>query len=312
MKRGEVATIIDVARMAQVAPSTVSYALNGTRPVAPATRSRIREAVEALGYVPHPGARSLRTAVAGTFGVVLPGRKAASSGLLVSRLYALLRAADREGLHLVLMTPQQTATDPLKSGRVDGLILLGAVSPAESAWDEITLLDRTVAIDTDSPMRCAEIGLDYEWAGRLVARRLGGTASMTITIVRRAGSKVTEALMRGISSVRRQIAVSEVIAESADEEAGIDATVSRVLEAPTIIVEGAALAQSLHMRLERESASPRRIVAIIECADRTQRPFEALTFDDELIAETAIRTLRRLLAGETIQRRHLVRPTWSV
>lgn len=311
MKRGEVATIIDVARMAQVAPSTVSYALNGTRPVAPATRSRIHEAVEVLGYVPHSGARSLRTAVAGTFGVVLPARKAASSDLLVSRLYALLRAADREGLHLVLMTPQQTATDPLKSGRVDGLILLGGVSPVESAWDEITLLDRTVAIDTDFPMRCAEIGLDYEWAGRLVARSLGGTASTAIGIVREAGSRVSEGLMKGISSVRRQIAVSEVIAERADEEAAIEVAVSRLLGASAIIVEGAALAQSLHLRLKRESAQPGRIVAIAKCADRTHRPFEALTFDDELVAETAIRTLRRLLAGETVQRRHLVRPRWS-
>ena len=53
-------TIKDVARLAGVSPTTVSHALGGKRPVAAATRRRVREAAERLGYRPHPGARSLR------------------------------------------------------------------------------------------------------------------------------------------------------------------------------------------------------------------------------------------------------------
>jgi DNA-binding LacI/PurR family transcriptional regulator len=52
--------IKDVARLAGVSPTTVSHALGGQRPVSEATRKRVREAVQELGYRPHPGARSLK------------------------------------------------------------------------------------------------------------------------------------------------------------------------------------------------------------------------------------------------------------
>ena len=53
------ATMRDVARHAGVAPSTVSYMLSGDKPVAAATRERIEQAMDALGYRPNAIARSL-------------------------------------------------------------------------------------------------------------------------------------------------------------------------------------------------------------------------------------------------------------
>ena len=47
----------DVAERAQVAVSTVSAALNGTRPVAAATKERIEQAAAELGYRPNVLAR---------------------------------------------------------------------------------------------------------------------------------------------------------------------------------------------------------------------------------------------------------------
>jgi DNA-binding LacI/PurR family transcriptional regulator len=52
-------TIIDVAKRAGVAVSTVSYALSGTRPISEATRQRIQKAVDELGYHPNKLARGL-------------------------------------------------------------------------------------------------------------------------------------------------------------------------------------------------------------------------------------------------------------
>ncbi|MBN2472482.1 MAG: LacI family DNA-binding transcriptional regulator, partial [Anaerolineae bacterium] len=52
-------TMSDVARRAKVALSTVSYAINGTRPVSEATRQRVFDAMEELGYKPHALARGL-------------------------------------------------------------------------------------------------------------------------------------------------------------------------------------------------------------------------------------------------------------
>ena len=62
-------SIKDVARLAGVSPTTVSHALGGGRPVAEATRERVREAAARLQYRPHPGARSLKATRTGVLGM---------------------------------------------------------------------------------------------------------------------------------------------------------------------------------------------------------------------------------------------------
>ncbi len=65
-------TMPDVAREAGVSAMTVSYTFNRPQRVAEATRQRVLQAAERLGYSgPHPGARSLRRGRTATLGVVL-------------------------------------------------------------------------------------------------------------------------------------------------------------------------------------------------------------------------------------------------
>ena len=62
----------DVAREAGVSAMTVSYTYSRPERVAEATRRRVLEAADRLGYAgPHPGARSLRRGRTATLGVVL-------------------------------------------------------------------------------------------------------------------------------------------------------------------------------------------------------------------------------------------------
>lgn len=65
-------TIKDIARAANVDPSTVTRALQGSERVKPATRQRINELAEQMGYVPNMLARTLVTASSGLIGVVIP------------------------------------------------------------------------------------------------------------------------------------------------------------------------------------------------------------------------------------------------
>ena len=63
----------DVARLAGVAPSTVSYVINnGPRPVSLEARERVLKAIDDLGYHPSDVARSLRTRRTLTIGLVNP------------------------------------------------------------------------------------------------------------------------------------------------------------------------------------------------------------------------------------------------
>ncbi|WP_217593185.1 LacI family DNA-binding transcriptional regulator [Cohnella sp. GbtcB17] len=54
-------TIKDIAREAGVSISTVSFAFNGTAPVAPETKARIMEVIKRLNYQPNSAARGLVT-----------------------------------------------------------------------------------------------------------------------------------------------------------------------------------------------------------------------------------------------------------
>ncbi|MFH9423674.1 LacI family DNA-binding transcriptional regulator [Streptomyces sp. NPDC017529] len=64
-------TMKDIAERAGVSPSAVSFALNDRAGVSPATRARIREVAEELGWQPNSAARALSGERSGCVGLVL-------------------------------------------------------------------------------------------------------------------------------------------------------------------------------------------------------------------------------------------------
>ena len=65
-------TIKDVAREADVSISTVSHVINDTRFVDPVTKQHVQDALKKLGYRPNYVARSLRSGVTKTIGLIVP------------------------------------------------------------------------------------------------------------------------------------------------------------------------------------------------------------------------------------------------
>ena len=65
-------TIKDIARAANVDPSTVTRALQGSPRVKPATREKIATLAAEMGYVPNLAARSLVNRRSGLVGLVIP------------------------------------------------------------------------------------------------------------------------------------------------------------------------------------------------------------------------------------------------
>lgn len=63
----------DVAKLAGVSTAVVSYVINnGPRPVAEATRAKVQDAIDRLGYIPNTAARSLTTGRASLIALVVP------------------------------------------------------------------------------------------------------------------------------------------------------------------------------------------------------------------------------------------------
>lgn len=120
------ATIRDVAERADVSVASVSRVLTGAGPVTDGTRAKVMEAVEALRYVPHSGARSLSTSKSDTIGVILPDLY----GEFFSELIRGMDVAARTlGYHLIVSSSHDDAEEASAAirsmrGRVDGLIVL--------------------------------------------------------------------------------------------------------------------------------------------------------------------------------------------
>ena len=154
-------TLRGVAARAGVSIGLASAVINRSAAVSDDARRRVLEAVEALGYVPHAGARSLRVGRTGLVGLVLPDiTNPHFSGLA----HAVEGACDQAGLMLTLCI---TSDDPdkeqrqlrlLAQQRAEGVILVpGARSAGEAerlratVSSALVLLDRRIdGLDADA------------------------------------------------------------------------------------------------------------------------------------------------------------------
>ncbi len=121
-------TMADVARHANVAISTVSYAINGTRPISEKTRQRIFSAMDELGYRPNVLARGLASKRSRIIALLFV---APERGLGITELEFVTSAADaaqEHGYHLVLWSSGIQDPEELrrltKQGLVDGVVVM--------------------------------------------------------------------------------------------------------------------------------------------------------------------------------------------
>jgi LacI family transcriptional regulator len=119
-------TISDVAREAGVSLMTVSRVANGKGEISPATRQRVLEVIERLGYRPSGIARSLATQRTGTLGLVVPDMANPFFSDVARGAEDRARAA---GYNVFVCntdeSPQRevAALDSLEEKRVDGIVL---------------------------------------------------------------------------------------------------------------------------------------------------------------------------------------------
>ncbi|AXE40125.1 LacI family DNA-binding transcriptional regulator [Acidipropionibacterium virtanenii] len=100
VKPARPATRTDVARLAGVSTTVVSYVINdGPRRVTSRTRQRVLDAIERLGYRPNANARALKTGETGLIGMVVPE---VVNAYFAEFIQALDRAAQTMGSSILL------------------------------------------------------------------------------------------------------------------------------------------------------------------------------------------------------------------
>src|SRR6266508_4372507 len=92
------ATLADVAAAANVSTSTASRALTNHPRITEATRQRVRDAAELLGFEPNIQARSLRTNSSMLIGVVVPDIAIAFYASVLKGVQSVLEGAGYQGL----------------------------------------------------------------------------------------------------------------------------------------------------------------------------------------------------------------------
>jgi len=125
--RSIVATIGDVARVAGVSRSTVSYALSGKRPISGETNERIQAAIAELGFTINAGARALATSQTMVLALFLQFHDDEFPPAMLQYIYAISEAAREEGYDLLMVTDSDgpgAVRRITSSNMVDGVLLL--------------------------------------------------------------------------------------------------------------------------------------------------------------------------------------------
>ena len=126
MARSSHVTIRDVASSSRVSTATVSRVISGDGYVSGATRERVLQSIEKLGYSPSFAAQSLRTKKSTVIGLVITDIKNPFYPELVS---GIENEAQRRGYSLILCNSQEDREresaylDYLASHRTDGILI---------------------------------------------------------------------------------------------------------------------------------------------------------------------------------------------
>lgn len=120
------ATIVDVAKIAGVTPTTVSRVINNRGYISEKTKKKVSEAMKELNYQPNEIARSLTKKKTNTIGIIVPHISHPYFSKLISNLE---NQASKKGYKIMLcnskeeVKKEQEYLDMFKSNRVDGIIL---------------------------------------------------------------------------------------------------------------------------------------------------------------------------------------------
>mgnify|MGYP001058653756 FL=1 len=190
-----VATMQDVAQRAGVSLSTVSYTLTGKRPVAPATRARVEQAMAELEFRRSPVARALASRRTHVLALAYPVFGVSLGATLNEIVRGAVEAA-REAQYELVLWPVSSGEPGLlrelaEQRTADGVLLM-----------EVSLDDPRIEAVESAGLACALIGrsadpgdrvwvdIDFEQAIEAAVEHLASQGHTRIAFVNRAQAEL--------------------------------------------------------------------------------------------------------------------------
>lgn len=177
----------DVARLAGVSQSTVSYVMSGKRSISAETLRQVEEAMTALNYQPHAGARALAGSRTHTIAIVMPFASAHTAGQLMAFVEEFVLAARRHDCDVLLVTAEE-GIDGLRrvTGRAlcDAAVIMQVASHDERAEAARGMDFPVMFIGVpEDPRGLACVDFDFEAAGVLLVEELAALGSTRISVL---------------------------------------------------------------------------------------------------------------------------------
>ena len=155
----------DVARLANVSIATVSFTVNNSKPVAPATRARVEAAMQELGFRRNAVGRALASKRTHILALLYPALQHRFRGTVVDFFTSAASTASERGYNLVLWPVSNDGElDELTStGLVDGVLLMEVqvddprVEQLQASKTPFALIGRTA-----DPSALDYVDIDFE------------------------------------------------------------------------------------------------------------------------------------------------------
>ncbi|MFI8006249.1 LacI family DNA-binding transcriptional regulator [Streptomyces sp. NPDC086010] len=180
-------TLAEVAQHAGVSASTVSYVLSGKRSISAATRERVEDSIQQLGYHPNAGARALASSRSNIIALMVPLRTDMYVPVMMEIAIAVATGARQHGYDVLLLTGEEGPAAVRRiagSSLADAMILMDVELqderlPLLREWGRTAVL---IGLPADaSGLTCVD--LDFEATGALCVEHLAGLGHREVAVI---------------------------------------------------------------------------------------------------------------------------------
>ena len=166
----------DVAKLAGVSHQTVSRVINGSPSIRPATKARVEQAIEELGYRPNTAARALVTRRSGIIGIVGTNSALFGPASIQRSVQEAARAAGYFSslvpLPEVTVEELRSAIDHLARQSVEAIVMIAARADALAVVHSADAGLPLIVVEGDLSGRGLSVGVDQIDGARQATQHL--------------------------------------------------------------------------------------------------------------------------------------------
>lgn len=320
-------TIRDIARMAGVSTTAVSFVLNNRSGVSDATRQKVQQIIESTGFTPNVHTRRLNLGRSYTVQVVLTHHDAnLYNQFAMETLGSIFTVSKSLGYSVTLTFADggmdlEQIMDAVRNKDCDGVILIQLYDPAI-----ITQLQKEnipfVCVDSHTDLDVPQVGLDYydaTYQATMHLRQMGHTKIGFI------GTSTPSVYHRntfgGYAEALKDAGLTcdpAWLFDVAHSEASAEACVQKLLKLPELptafLCAGDVFAVNLLRYARQYGLKIPEDISLMSLDDLlisqyVEPGLSTMTFPKELLGEKAMRLLYQILQGESYEKINLIKTT---